>query len=110
MSCKLLFSSRPKPTYGLVSRFGLIPYANSLEQIGPIGKTVSDVVMIMKTIAGADDNDQTVQVTYRTPDYNFSSNEKMRIGLVRELTEGAEPEISKRIILPWIFLPIWTAK
>jgi aspartyl-tRNA(Asn)/glutamyl-tRNA(Gln) amidotransferase subunit A len=86
-----------KPTYGLVSRFGLIPYANSLEQIGPIGKTVSDVVMIMKTIAGADDNDQTVQVTYRTPDYTFSSNEKMRIGLVRELTEGAEPEISKRI-------------
>lgn len=86
-----------KPTYGLVSRFGLIPYANSLEQIGPIGKTVSDVVMIMKTIAGADDNDQTVQVTYRTPDYTFSSNEKLRIGLVRELTEGAEPEISKRI-------------
>src|SRR5918996_5467770 len=86
-----------KPTYGHVSRFGLIPYANSLEQIGPIGKTVSDVVMIMKTIAGADDNDQTVQVTYRTPDYTLSSNEKMRIGLVRELTEGAEPEISKQI-------------
>ena len=86
-----------KPTYGHVSRFGLIPYANSLEQIGPIGKTVSDVVMIMKTIAGADDNDQTVQVTYRTPDYTLSSDEKMRIGLVRELTEGAEPEISKQI-------------
>ena len=86
-----------KPTYGHVSRFGLIPYANSLEQIGPIGKTVSDVVMIMKTIAGADDKDQTVQVTYRTPDYTLSSNEKMRIGLVRELTEGAEPEISKQI-------------
>ena len=86
-----------KPTYGHVSRFGLIPYANSLEQIGPIGKTVSDVVMIMKTIAGADDNDQTVQVTYRTPDYTLSSNEKLRIGLVRELTEGAEPEISKQI-------------
>jgi aspartyl-tRNA(Asn)/glutamyl-tRNA(Gln) amidotransferase subunit A len=86
-----------KPTYGHVSRFGLIPYANSLEQIGPIGKTVSDVVMIMKTIAGADDKDHTVQVTYRTPDYTLSSNEKMRIGLVRELTEGAEPEISKQI-------------
>jgi aspartyl-tRNA(Asn)/glutamyl-tRNA(Gln) amidotransferase subunit A len=86
-----------KPTYGHVSRFGLIPYANSLEQIGPIGKTVSDVAMIMNTIAGADDNDQTIQVTYRTPDYVFSSKGKMRIGLVRELTEGAEPEISKRI-------------
>src|SRR5918994_5587842 len=86
-----------KHTYGHVSRFGLIPYANSLEQIGPIGKTVSDVAMIMNTIAGADDNDQTIQVTYRTPDYVFSSKGKMRIGLVRELTEGAEPEISKRI-------------
>jgi aspartyl-tRNA(Asn)/glutamyl-tRNA(Gln) amidotransferase subunit A len=51
----------------------------------------------MKTIAGADENDHTVQVTYRTPDYTLSSNEKMRIGLVRELTEGADPEISKRI-------------
>jgi aspartyl-tRNA(Asn)/glutamyl-tRNA(Gln) amidotransferase subunit A len=86
-----------KPTYGHVSRFGLIPYANSLEQIGPIGKTVSDVALIMNTIAGADDNDQTIQVPYRTPNYVFSPKGKMHIGLVRELTEGAEPEISKRI-------------
>jgi aspartyl-tRNA(Asn)/glutamyl-tRNA(Gln) amidotransferase subunit A len=86
-----------KPTYGQVSRFGLIPYANSLEQIGPIGKTVSDVVMIMNTIAGADDNDQTIRVTYNTPGYALPSKRKMRIGLVKELTEGADPEISKRI-------------
>jgi aspartyl-tRNA(Asn)/glutamyl-tRNA(Gln) amidotransferase subunit A len=86
-----------KPTYGHVSRFGLIPYANSLEQIGPIGKTVSDVALIMNTIAGADDNDQTIQVPYKIPNYVFSSRGKMQIGLVRELTEGAEPEISKRI-------------
>src|ERR687898_321983 len=86
-----------KPTYGQVSRFGLIPYANSLEQIGPIGKTVSDVVMIMNTIAGADDNDQTIRVTYNTPGYALPSKRKMRIGLIKELTEGADPEISKRI-------------
>lgn len=86
-----------KPTYGQVSRFGLIPYANSLEQIGPIGRTVSDVVMIMNTIAGADDNDQTIRVTYNTPGYALPSKRKMRIGLIKELTEGADPEISKRI-------------
>jgi aspartyl-tRNA(Asn)/glutamyl-tRNA(Gln) amidotransferase subunit A len=86
-----------KPTYGQVSRYGLIPYANSLEQIGPLGKTVSDVVMIMNAIAGADENDQTVQATYRRPDYVLSSSGKMRIGLVTELTEGSNPEISKCI-------------
>ena len=41
-----------KPTYGLVSRFGLVSYANSLEQIGPVGRTVSDVVSILNVIAG----------------------------------------------------------
>ena len=86
-----------KPTYGQVSRFGLIPYANSLEQIGPICKTVSDVVMIMNTIAGADHNDQTVRVKYNIPEYPSPSKRKMRIGLIKELTEGAEPEISKCI-------------
>ena len=54
-----MLGSRLKPTYGRVSRFGLISYANSLEQIGPIGKTVSDVMMVMNSIAGMDNNDQT---------------------------------------------------
>jgi aspartyl-tRNA(Asn)/glutamyl-tRNA(Gln) amidotransferase subunit A len=86
-----------KPTYGQVSRFGLIPYANSLEQIGPIGKTVSDVVMIMNSIGGADDKDQTIRVKYDTPDYASQYKSKLRIGLIKELTEGAEPEISQCI-------------
>ena len=52
-----------KPTYGRISRFGLISYANSLEQIGPMGKTVFDVVTVMNSIAGMDNNDQTTIVS-----------------------------------------------
>ncbi|MDD4137258.1 MAG: Asp-tRNA(Asn)/Glu-tRNA(Gln) amidotransferase subunit GatA [Methanoregula sp.] len=50
-----------KPTYGRVSRYGLIAYANSLEQIGPMGKTVSDVATLMGVIAGYDRHDTTSQ-------------------------------------------------
>jgi aspartyl-tRNA(Asn)/glutamyl-tRNA(Gln) amidotransferase subunit A len=48
-----------KPSYGRVSRYGLIAYANSLEQIGPMGKTVSDVSTLMQVIAGYDRHDST---------------------------------------------------
>ena len=48
-----------KPTYGLVSRYGLVSYSNSLEQIGPIGRTVSDVKKIMEVISGTDTSDNT---------------------------------------------------
>ena len=83
-----------KPTYGHVSRFGLISYANSLEQIGPLGKTVSDVMMVMNTIAGVDEKDQTTlcDVSGFRP-----HKRKTRIGLVKELVEGADPVVSKCI-------------
>jgi aspartyl-tRNA(Asn)/glutamyl-tRNA(Gln) amidotransferase subunit A len=85
-----------KPTYGSVSRYGLVSYANSLEQIGPIGKTVSDVVFVMNAIAGRDNRDQTT--LERIPKYTLSPTKKnIRVGLVKELVEGAEPEISKCI-------------
>jgi aspartyl-tRNA(Asn)/glutamyl-tRNA(Gln) amidotransferase subunit A len=83
-----------KPTYGRVSRFGLISYANSLEQIGPIGKTVSDVVMVMNSISGVDNNDQTT-VDGDTPKYSLHSDGNIRVGLLKEMVEGADPEISK---------------
>ena len=85
-----------KPTYGRVSRFGLISYANSLEQIGPIGKTVSDTIMVMNSIAGMDDNDQTT-LNNEAQKYTPQSKRNIRVGLVKELVEGTEPEISRCI-------------
>jgi aspartyl-tRNA(Asn)/glutamyl-tRNA(Gln) amidotransferase subunit A len=85
-----------KPTYGTVSRYGLISYANSLEQIGPIGKAVSDVVMVMNAIAGKDDKDHTTLES--TPRYSLHPIKKnIRVGLVKELVEGADSAISKCI-------------
>ena len=85
-----------KPTYGRVSRFGLISYASSLEQIGPIGKTVSDTIMVMNSIVGMDDNDQTT-LNNEAQKYTPQSKRNIRVGLVKELVEGTEPEISRCI-------------
>lgn len=84
-----------KPTYGLVSRFGLVSYANSLEQIGPIGRSVSDVVSILNVIAGVDENDLTT--TSGKPTYSLQGRKGLRVGLVMEFAEGAEPAVSKVI-------------
>ena len=84
-----------KPTYGLVSRYGLVSYANSLEQIGPFGRTVSDVVSVLNAIAGADENDHTT--AEGKPMYSLLERKGLRVGLVREFIEGAEPTVSKVI-------------
>jgi aspartyl-tRNA(Asn)/glutamyl-tRNA(Gln) amidotransferase subunit A len=83
-----------KPTYGLVSRYGLVSYANSLEQVGPAARTVSDVALALSVIAGHDDNDHTTAPG--RPSYKLEKK-KMRVGLVREFVEGADPEVSKII-------------
>jgi len=86
-----------KPTYGLVSRFGLVSYANSLEQIGPIGRTVSDVVSILNIIAGPDENDHTT-ISNNKSFYSLQGKKnKFRVGLVKEFVEGADPAVSKII-------------
>ena len=85
-----------KPTYGLVSRFGLVSYANSLEQIGPIGRTVSDVVSILNVIAGFDENDHTTTNSSKHT-YSLQERKGLRVGLIREFTEGADPEVSRMI-------------
>jgi aspartyl-tRNA(Asn)/glutamyl-tRNA(Gln) amidotransferase subunit A len=84
-----------KPTYGSVSRFGLISYSNSLEQIGPLARTVSDIVMMMNAISGYDENDNTTRFEKK---YEFSDvsdlKRPVRLGLVKELIEGSDPAVS----------------
>ncbi len=84
-----------KPTYGRVSRYGLIAYASSLDQIGPLTKDVTDCALLLQIIAGYDRRDST-SVNYPVPDYESEMKKSvrgLRIGLVREyLAEGlSEP-------------------
>ena len=86
-----------KPTYGSVSRYGLISYANSLEQVGPIGRTVADVAAVMNAIGGVDENDHTTI----GPKPNYTCNGRtikpLRVGLVKQFVQGADPEVTKII-------------
>ena len=86
-----------KPTYGLISRYGLISYANSIEQIGPVTKTVKDCGFLLNIIAGQDSNDDTT-IDNKNSDY-LSDIEKgvdgKKIGIIKEMTsEGLSPEVS----------------
>ena len=87
-----------KPTYGSVSRFGLIAYASSLDQIGPIAKDVADCAAAMDVISGIDKNDGT-SLNMGAPEYlkNLSPDVNgMKIGLPKECfeTKGLDPEVS----------------
>jgi len=85
-----------KPTYGLVSRYGLVSYSNSLEQIGPIGRTVSDVKKIMEVISGTDTSDNTTIDTrnnINTNNYDPEQKNNQKIGLLRELINGADESV-----------------
>ena len=89
-----------KPTYGLVSRYGLVSYSNSLEQIGPIGRTVSDVKKIMEVISGTDTNDNTTIDTrnnINTNHYDPEQKNNQKIGLLRELINGADESVYRCI-------------
>jgi aspartyl-tRNA(Asn)/glutamyl-tRNA(Gln) amidotransferase subunit A len=88
-----------KPTYGLVSRYGLIAFASSLDQIGPITRTVEDAVTTLEVIAGHDPLDAT---SYRGdyPSYGSSLRRGvagLRVGVVGQLSgEGVEPDVLAR--------------
>jgi aspartyl-tRNA(Asn)/glutamyl-tRNA(Gln) amidotransferase subunit A len=84
-----------KPSYGRVSRYGLIAFASSFDCIGPFTKNVEDAALILEVISGKDEFDSTSSNT-PLPDYskNLSSQKKMKIGLPKEYTgEGLSPEI-----------------
>ncbi|MBM4453389.1 MAG: Asp-tRNA(Asn)/Glu-tRNA(Gln) amidotransferase subunit GatA [Chloroflexi bacterium] len=89
-----------KPTYGRVSRFGLVAFASSLDQIGPITKNVADCALVMNVISGHDPHDST-SVPDPVPDYIRSlvpDLKKLRIGIPREyFVEGMQPEV--RVIM-----------
>ena len=90
-----------KPTYGRVSRFGLVAFASSLDQIGPLTKNVSDCAIMLNTIAGYDSSDST-SVPEDVPDYTTALQKGLkgvRVGIPREYTatEGMDPEVSKAI-------------
>jgi len=85
-----------KPTYGLISRYGLISYANSIEQIGPLTRTVEDAAFMLNLIAGLDSNDNTT-VDNNNEDYLKDINsgiEGKKIGIIKEMIgEGIDPSV-----------------
>lgn len=89
-----------KPTYGRVSRYGLMSLASSLDQIGTFSKTVLDTANLMKVIEGADPKDATSCVLDNTSFWNGESDIKgLRIGLPKEFFgEGMDPEVQKVIV------------
>ena len=85
-----------KPTYGLISRYGLISYANSIEQIGPLTRTVEDAAFMLNLIAGLDSNDNTT-IDDNNMDYLKdidSGIEGKKIGIIKEMIgEGIDPSV-----------------
>ncbi len=86
-----------KPTYGCVSRYGLIAFASSLDQIGPITRTVEDSAMLLNVIAGHDEKDST-SLNMPVPDFTKNLRDDLKgvkIGYIKELcNEGLMPEVS----------------
>ena len=86
-----------KPTYGLVSRYGLISYANSIEQIGPMTRTVEDSAFLLNSISGVDSNDNTtVEKSHHDYLQNIDAGISGKtIGIVSEMTnsDGVSTEV-----------------
>jgi len=90
-----------KPTYGRVSRYGLVAFASSLDQIGPLTRDVTDCALLLKIISGKDKMDST-SVNYPVPDYLeylIPDLEGVKLGLPREyFVEGIEKEVRERVM------------
>lgn len=89
-----------KPTYGRVSRFGLIAFASSLDQIGPFGRNVSDCAIVLNVISGYDPLDSTA-IPQQVPDYTALLGQDikgLKIGIPKEyFIEGMEPDVKKSV-------------
>jgi aspartyl-tRNA(Asn)/glutamyl-tRNA(Gln) amidotransferase subunit A len=88
-----------KPTYGTVSRYGLVAFASSLDQIGPFSATVADAAALFDAIAGHDPMDSTSldRPAPRTLDNLGDGVEGLRVGLPRELIDGVAPEVADQV-------------
>ncbi len=90
-----------KPTYGLVSRYGLIAFASSLDQIGPITKDVKDCAILLNAISGFDDKDET---SLFSPKIDYTANlnndiSNMKIGIPKEyFGEGVDFEVREAVL------------
>jgi aspartyl-tRNA(Asn)/glutamyl-tRNA(Gln) amidotransferase subunit A len=86
-----------KPTYGLVSRYGLVAFASSLDQISPFARNVKDTAAVLQVIAGFDHRDST-SLNFDIPNYLGNIDkpvEKLKIGIISELNgEGMQPEVA----------------
>ncbi len=89
-----------KPTYGAVSRYGLIAYASSLDQIGPITKTVEDASIVYDAISEYDPKDSTCQGRQKGLTYDTINNDikGMKIGIAREYLEGIRDDVKESIL------------
>ena len=91
-----------KPTYGRVSRYGLVAYGSSLDQIGPLTRTVGDCALMMNVIAGHDGADSTSVDEERAPVCDSRARldepvEGLKIGIVPEFNAGADGEVQKAV-------------
>lgn len=89
-----------KPTYGLVSRFGLVAFASSLDQIGPFARNVEDAAILLGAIAGHDPKDST-SLNVKIPDYTKFLTPDLKgkkVGIIKEtFGEGLDPEVEKSV-------------
>ncbi|MBN1844320.1 MAG: Asp-tRNA(Asn)/Glu-tRNA(Gln) amidotransferase subunit GatA [Sedimentisphaerales bacterium] len=93
-----------KPTYGRVSRYGLVAYGSSLDQIGPFGRTCADAALLLQAIAGHDERDSTSigETEAPVPDYLADLDrpiEDLNIGVAREFfeAEGLDPAVERAV-------------
>jgi aspartyl-tRNA(Asn)/glutamyl-tRNA(Gln) amidotransferase subunit A len=88
-----------KPTYGVVSRYGLIAFASSLDQIGPFATTVADAALLLEVIAGHDPLDSTSipQPTPRLVEHLDDGVDGLRIGIITEMRHGIDADVLARL-------------